>query len=136
MRVLIVDPDSASRSAIAAWLDKFLAQPAIDEAPSGAEALHAIHRRRPDLVLIAHPLPALPGGGLTALIKALPNPPSVVVLTAGSAMGLDLQCRAAGVDLLLERRHLQSRLPAYFRRQFPKVWADGAAARSQASLSA
>src|SRR5688572_8299098 len=136
MRILVVDPDSASRSAIATWLEDFLGQPAIDGAASGAEALHAIHRRRPDLVLIAHPLPPLPGGGLTALIKALPNPPAVVVLTAGSAMGLDLQCRAAGVDLLLERRHLQSRLPAYFRRQFPKVWADGAAARSQASLGA
>ena len=135
MRILVVDPDSASRSVIANWLEEFFARLGIDSASSGAEALQAMRRRRADLVLVAHPLPELPGVGLTALIKALPNPPAVVVITAGSAMGLDLQCRAAGVDLLLERRHLRSRLPAYLRRQFPRVWADGAAARSQASLS-
>ena len=133
MRILLVDPDSATRSVIATWLDAFLGQHAVETASSSEEALQAIRRNRPDLVLVAHPIPALPGVGLTAAIKALPNPPSIVVV-AGSALGLDLQCRAAGVDLLLERRHLQSRLPAYLRRQFPKVWADGAAARSQASL--
>lgn len=134
MRILVVDPDSASRSVIAAWLDEFFAPLEIDSASSAAEALHAMRRQRPDLVLVTHPLPALPGIGLTALIKALPHPPAVVVVTAGCAMGLDLQCRAGGVDLLLERRHLQSRLPAYLRRQFPKVWADGAMARSEASV--
>jgi len=134
MRILVVDPDSASRSLLATWLDGFFGHLAIASAASGAAALEAIRRRRPDLVLIAHPLPATPGVGLTALIKALPNPPAVVVVTSGSAMSLDLQCRSAGVDLLLERRHVPSRLPAYVRRQFPKAWADGAAARSQASL--
>lgn len=118
----------------AAWLDEFMDRLAIESAASASEALLALRRQRPDLVLVAHPLPALPGIGLTALIKELPNPPAVVVVTAGCAMGLDLHSRAAGVDLLLERRHLQSRLPAYLRRQFPKVWADGAGARSEQSL--
>lgn len=135
MKILVIDPDSASRAVIATWLDGFLRPVVTDWAASGAEALLAIRRRRPDLVLVTHPLPVLPGIGLTAAIKELPNPPCVVVVTAGSAMGLDLQCRAGGVDMLLERRHLKSRLPAFVRSRFPKMWAEGAAARSQASLS-
>ena len=134
LRILVVDPDPASRSMTAAWLAEFFGRLAIETAVSAAEAMQALHRQRPDLVLVAHPVPALQGVGVTALIKELPYPPAVVVVTADCAMTLDLQCRAAGVDLLIERRHLHSRLPAYLRRRFPKVWADGAGARSEESL--
>ena len=44
----------------------------------------------------------------------------IVLLTAGPATGLDLQCRTAGVDLLLEKRHLHSRLLGFLQRRFPK----------------
>jgi len=135
MRILLVDPDPSSRSVIAGWLDEFFGHVGIEAAATGAQALQAIERRCPDLVLAAHPLPALDGIELTALIKARPNPPLIVVITAGSAWGLDLQCRAAGVDLLLEKRHLQARLLAFLQRKFPKVWAEGVVARSQASFS-
>jgi hypothetical protein len=66
--------------------------------------------------------------------KRAPNPPLIVVITTGSAAGLDLQCKAAGVDLLREKRHLQSRLLAFLQRRFPKVWAEGVVTRSLASL--
>jgi CheY-like chemotaxis protein len=134
MRILLLDPDPASRSVIANWVDEFFGHVGIEPVSSGAEALQAIDRRRPDLVLAAHPLPALNGIELTARIKARPNPPLIVVITAGCATDLDLQCRAAGVDLLLEKRHLQSRLLAFLQRRFPKVWADGVVARSRASV--
>jgi CheY-like chemotaxis protein len=134
MRILVVDPDPASRSVIANWLNDFFGRFGIESASSGAEALQAIDRCRPDLVLTAHPLPAVGGIELTAIIKARPNPPSIVVITAGPATGLDLQCRAAGVDLLLEKRHLQSRLLAFLQRRFSRAWAEGAVARSLASL--
>ena len=134
MRILLVDSDSASRSDISDWLDEFFGHVGIESAASGAEALQAIDRRCPELVLAAHPLQALDGLQLTAIIKARPNPPAIVVMTAGSAAGLDLQCRGAGVDLLLEKRHLQSRLLPFLQRRFPKVWAEGAATRSLASL--
>jgi CheY-like chemotaxis protein len=90
----------------------------------------AVETRLPDLVLAAHPLVALDGVELTAIIKARPNPALIVVITTGP----DLQCRAAGVDLLLEKRHLQSRLLAFLQGRFPKAWADGVVARSLASL--
>jgi len=134
MRILLVDPDAASRSVIATWLDEFFGHVGIEQASSGAEALKVIDRKCPDLVLAAHPLATLGGIELTAMIKARPNPPVIVVVTSGPAAGLDLQCRAAGVDLLLEKRHLQSRLLGFLQRRFPKVWADGVVARSLASL--
>ncbi len=134
VRILLVDPDSGSRSVIASWVNEFFGHVDTEPVSSGAEALQAIDKRRPDLVLAAHPLPALDGIELTAIIKARPNPPVIVVVTAGAAAGLDLQCRNAGVDLLLEKRHLQSRLLAFLQRRFPKVWAEGVVARSRASL--
>ena len=134
MRILVVDPDPASRSIIAGWLDEFFGHVSIESASSGAEALQAIGRSCPDLVLAAHPLAMLGGIELTAIIKARPNPPSIVVITSGCAAGLDLQCGAAGVDLLLEKRYLQSRLLGFLQRRFPKVWAEGVVARSRASL--
>lgn len=133
MQILLVDPDCASRSLIANRLHEFFAHAGIEQVSSGAEVMQAIDRRRHDLVIVAHPLPVLGGTVLTAIIKARPHPPAIVVITSGSAMDLDLQCRAAGVDLLLEKRHLQSRLLAFLRSRFPKVWAEGATARSIAS---
>jgi len=115
-------------------VNEFFGHVGIESVSSGAEALQAIDKRCPDLVLAAHPLPALDGIELTAIIKVRPNPPLIVVITAGSAAGLDLQSKAAGVDLLLEKRHLQTRLLAFLQRRFPKVWAEGVVTRSLASL--
>ena len=134
MQILLVDPDCASRSLIANRLAEFFDRAGIEQVSSGAEVMQAIDRRRHDLVIVAHPLPGLGGTELTAIIKAVPHPPAIVVITSGSAMDLDLQCRAAGVDLLLEKRHLQSRLLPFLQRRFPKVWADGVTARRAASL--
>jgi CheY-like chemotaxis protein len=135
MQILLVDPNAASRAVIADWLGEFFGPVTVEAASSAAEAVVAVDKSSPDLVLIAHPLPALDGVELTAIIKARPNPPAIVVMTAGCAAGLDLQCRAAGIDLLLEKRHLQSRLLAFLQRRFPKVWADGVAARSLANCT-
>jgi CheY-like chemotaxis protein len=133
MRVLLIEPDPASRSIIANWVDEFFGHVGIESVASAAEALRAIEDRCPDLVLAAYPLPALDGIALTAVIKRRPNPPVIVVITDGSAACLDLQGRGAGVDLLLQKRHLQSRLLAFLQRRFPKVWAEGVVARSRAS---
>jgi CheY-like chemotaxis protein len=121
--------------ATAAWLAEFFGGIAIHPVSSAAEALQAIGTHPADLMVAAHPVPALGGLELTAMIKSRPNPPVIVLVTAGPAIGLDLQCRAAGVDLLLEKRHLQSRLLGFLQRRFPKVWADGVVGRSQAACA-
>jgi len=134
VQILLVDPDRAARSLVAHRLEEFFGHADIEQVSSGAEVMQAIHSRRHDLVIVAHPLPVLGDTQLTAVIKARPHAPAIVVITSGSALELDLQCRAAGVDLLLETRHLQPRLLAFLQRRFPKVWADGVTARRAASL--
>jgi CheY-like chemotaxis protein len=135
MRILLLDPDYSSRMVMAGWLAEFFGGEAIQPVSSAAEALQAIGTRAPDLMVATHPMPALGGIELTAIIKSRPKPPVIVLITAGPATGLDLQCRAAGVDLLLEKRHLQSRLLGFLQRRFPKVWADGVVGRSQAACA-
>lgn len=135
MRILLVDPHFESRAAIAGWLDEFFGHVPIEPAASGADAQRAVEKSVPDLVLAAHPMPALGGFELAAIIKARPNPPAVVVMTTGCAAGFDLQCKAAGADLWLERRHLQARLLDFLQRRFPETWADGVSARQLSSLA-
>ena len=132
MRVLQVDPDPAWCAATAAWLEQFFGSAEIERVATADEALRYIRNHCPDLVLATYPLATAGGSSLAAAIKARPNPPVVVVLATAIA-GLELQCRGAGVDLLLDKRHLQSRLLAFLQRRFPKVWAEGVAARSRAS---
>ena len=135
MLILLLDPDSSTALLIASALDASFGRLRIELASSALEALQAVARERPDVVIAAHPMPALGGIGLTAMLKSRPNPPVIVVVTSASAIGLDLQCRAAGVDLLLEKRHLQSRLLAFLQRRFPKAWADGTLTRRQAACA-
>jgi len=134
VRILLVDPLPDSRSAIASWLDEFFGHVQIESASSGADALRALERSAPDLVLAAHPMPGLGGVELAAVLKARPNPPAVVVMASGCAAGFDLQCRAAGVDLWLEKRHVQARLLAFLQTRFPGTWAKAVSARELSAL--
>ena len=130
MRILLVDPDAASRAVIAQWLEEFFAHVEIASVSSGAAALLRMETRRPNLVLAAHPMPAPGGAELATLLKARPNPPLVVVVSDVSAAGFDLQCRIAGADLWLEKRHLQAQLLDFLQRRFPSAWSQGVAARN------
>jgi hypothetical protein len=42
-------------------------------------------------------------------------------VTSSCAAGFDVQCKAAGVDLWLEKRHLQARLLDFLQKRFPKT---------------
>ena len=70
MRILLVDPRPDSRSAIVRWLDEFVGHVEIESVASGAEALRAMEKSAPDLVLAAHPMPAPGGVELAAIVKA------------------------------------------------------------------
>lgn len=62
-------------------------------------------------------------GAEAVILKARANPPAIVVIASGSALDL---------DLLLEKRHLQSRLPAFLQGRFPKFWAEASQRGAQA----
>ncbi len=118
-----MDPHTAARSAIARWLDEFFAHVEIEAAASAAEAVIALWRSMPDLVITAHTTPGLDGIALASIVKSRPNPPPVVVLSTGCG---------GGVDLWLEKRHLQAVLLDFLQRRFPETWARSVAQRKMA----
>lgn len=130
MRVLLVEPDSAARSAIERWLDEFFCHVEVETAASGAAALKALERGAPELVLAAHPIPAPGAFELAAAAKARSPDAAFVVMASVPAAGFDLACRAARVDFWLERRQLQALLLDFLQQRFPRVWAAGVAQRS------
>ena len=123
MRILLVDPQPEALTVIASWLDEFFAHVEIESAASASAALAALQKGMPDLLITAHSPPALDGIKLAAMVKSQPNPSPVVVLASG---------RAGGVDLWLEKRHLQASLLDFLQRRFPEIWARSVAERKMA----
>ena len=118
MRILVVDDRFESRWGLADWLVAFLEAVAVESVASAAEALHAIERRMPDVVLVTHPLPGVENVDLARRIKALPAPPVVVLMTDRNDAALEAACEAARVDFWLEKRHLQARLFSWLQQRF------------------
>lgn len=123
MRILLVDCHTEARTAIARWLDEFFAHVEIEEAASAAEAVISMRKSMPDLIITAHAIPALDGIALASIVKSRPNPPPVVVLATGCG---------GGVDLWLEKRHVQAVLLDFLQRRFPEIWARSVAQRKMA----
>ncbi len=118
MRILVVDHKFESRWVIAGWLSAFLTGVVVESAASADEALAAIERRRPDLVLATQPMPEMDGIALAQEIKARSDAPTVVVMTDQSDAGFEAACAAAGADYCLEKRHLQARLLDFLQERF------------------
>ena len=67
-------------------------------ARSGIEALQAVDRLRPDLVLMDLSMPCMGGLEATRRIKALDGAPRVVIVTLYNNPGYQIAARAAGAD--------------------------------------
>jgi CheY-like chemotaxis protein len=79
-RCLLIDDDGDSREAYAEYLRGFGYD--VEELGDAREAMAAIAMRRPDIVLLDLQMPHLDGFDLLDLIKAVPAPPPVVVISA------------------------------------------------------
>jgi DNA-binding NarL/FixJ family response regulator len=80
-RVLLVDDEALVRAGMRMILESAGDLTVVDEVDDGAEAVGAVRRSRPDVVLMDIRMPRLDGLAATAAIRALPNPPAVIVLT-------------------------------------------------------
>ncbi|MHA6524286.1 response regulator [Tessaracoccus sp. G1721] len=81
-RVLIVDDHPVVRSGLRALLDGADGIQVVGAAASGEEALEAVTRTRPDVVLCDLRLGAgLDGVGVTSALRSMPGGPAVLILT-------------------------------------------------------
>jgi len=118
VRILVIDSEFQSRWGVVDWLTAFVEKVTVESAASAREALRVIAKRKPDLVLTAHPMPGMSGVELAQEIRSQGDPPLVVVMTDKSNPQFESACEAAGADFWLEKRHLQARLLGFLQRRF------------------
>lgn len=81
IRVLIVDDDPLVRGALTMMLDGTDGIAVVGEAADGREALVAVDRHAPDVVLMDIRMPGMSGIVVTERLRRRPRPPEVIVLT-------------------------------------------------------
>jgi DNA-binding NarL/FixJ family response regulator len=79
--VLLVDDEALVRTGLRMILETAADLTVVGEAGDGDAAVEAVRRHRPDVVLMDIRMPRLDGLAATAVVRAQPHPPSVVVLT-------------------------------------------------------
>ncbi|MGW1128046.1 response regulator [Streptomyces sp. NPDC002526] len=81
LTVLVVDDDELTRTGLRTLLSSKPDLDVVGEASDGAEAVAAVTRLRPDVVLMDVRMPRVDGITATRRLQALPDPPKVVVVT-------------------------------------------------------
>lgn len=85
VRILIVDDEPLVRTGLTAILDSAEDLTVIGHAGDGIEAIEMVRAHRPDVVFMDLQMPRMNGADATREIRALPQPPAIVVLTALNA---------------------------------------------------
>jgi CheY-like chemotaxis protein len=103
-RVLVADDNATNRALLTAMLDKlnYRAHAVVN----GREAVKALQERAYGLVIIDIFMPEMDGVEATRAIRALPGPLGtvpVIALTADIRPGLESDCRAAGMTMVLTK---------------------------------
>ena len=102
-RVLIVDDVPAVREALRWVLENERDLLVVGEAGDGIEALDCAIRLMPDIVMLDLELPMLDGYTLARMLKALPRPPMVIVLTVHCDPQSRRRCAEAGIDGFVDK---------------------------------
>ncbi|MBU2665004.1 response regulator transcription factor [Actinoplanes bogorensis] len=96
IRVLITDDEPLVCRHLSAILSVAPDIEIVGTASDGAEAVEAVLREKPDLVLMDLRMPGVDGLAATERIRALPFPPIVLVLTTFDADGYVIRAMRAG----------------------------------------
>lgn len=81
IRVAVVDDQELVRAGFLALLDADPGLEVVGEAEDGAAGVDLVRRHRPDVILVDIRMPGMNGIETTRLIRAMPEPPEVLILT-------------------------------------------------------
>ena len=81
VRVLLVDDEMLVRAGLRMIVESAPDLTVAGEVEDGAGVVDAVRRERPDVVLMDIRMPGMDGHAATAAVRALPDPPAVVILT-------------------------------------------------------
>lgn len=107
--VLTVDDDAPYRVAVAAVVDATPGFELVGEAASGEDAVIAVIRLAPDLVLLDVNLPGADGIDTSRFITGAAHPPVVVLISAEEAAVSDDDLRSCGAVAFVSKRLLSPR---------------------------
>jgi DNA-binding NarL/FixJ family response regulator len=96
IRLLLADDDPLVRAALKMMLDGSEQISVVGEAQDGEEAVAAVGRHAPDVVLMDIRMPRMDGLAATERLRALDAPPEVIVLTTFDADEQVLRALRAG----------------------------------------
>jgi two-component system, cell cycle response regulator DivK len=119
-RILVVEDQADNRKIIRDMLRGTDYE--IVEAENGEEALAAIGKQRPDIILMDVQLPIMDGYTATRRIKADPALRSIpiIAVTAYALSGEDNKARAAGCDDYVPKPYSRRQLLAKIRQYMPQ----------------
>ena len=89
-------------------------------AGSGTEALEAVRELRPDLAVVDLSMPGMGGPEATRLIKALPAPPRLIMLSLCGCAECRLVARTAGADGFVGKAEFGTALVPLITELFPE----------------
>ena len=98
IRVLLVDDDPLVRAGLAMIIASASDLLVVAQAEDGLEAVDTVRAHRPEVVLMDIRMPRLDGIAATALLRAMPTPPEVLVLTTFQADAYVLDALRAGAS--------------------------------------
>ena len=118
-RILVVEDQEDNRQILR---DLLAAHYEVIEAENGEEALAAVAKQRPDLILMDIQLPIMDGYEATRRIKAKPEFKSIpiIVVTSYALSGDEGKARDAGCDAYVTKPYSPRALLAKIREYLPK----------------
>jgi DNA-binding NarL/FixJ family response regulator len=102
-RIAIVDPQPAVRAGLSMLLRTEPGLIPVGASSGAHDGVELVARTSPDVVLLEHHLPDGDGLSVCRRLKALPDPPRVILYTADAVGALDLLARLVYADGLVDK---------------------------------